>query len=535
MENNNTNQEVHASTNTKELNMFVTLVCVLVIIRCCFAIPLAVMNLTGPESFNYEGHVIPVADHTEGWYKLISSIALIVVMGGVLAKKGWSIKTFFALQVLNFIIGALYGNLLAALVVCVLCCGTFRLLLMLKKNGVTAWDTILNSDNDVFDEIMMEEYTSNSVIDESPESEDYAPSEESSTTTIANEEYDSEAHEEDKASPKEPKDESTIQSVIENLVVAPQEKEFIEKVVISPTCNNEAIHETNKHDDGDDIRKEDSDSLNDAPLKNDNSAPRGAKLWLTGVVVLLFLLAGGAVIGYYAYINNTPEKKYEKANALFSEGKIDEALALYTELADKENIIKAKTRLAELYLLNDSVPLNAKKGLKYLEEAASLDSVALEYTFIVYAYDCTCKGKNLSNLEKVKFYGEMAIKQGICLSSAYFNLGNYYSYQENYSLSYYYWTKATEYNVSGAYDNLGWMFYYGNGCKEDNQKARGYFEKALLLDPKNDYSMFFLGEIYKNGYGVPVDIEKAKEYFKKSADLGNEDSQKELADIELGN
>lgn len=258
---------------------------------------------------------------------------------------------------------------------------------------------------------------------------------------------------------------------------------------------------------------------------------RSGKSVSIGIVMVVLLLTGVA-IGFFVH-NNTPEKKYEKADKLFSEGKINEAIALYTELADKDNFTQAQTRLAQLYLDNDSVPLDSKKGISYLEKAYATDTVALRALMCVYQSDVKCKGTSLSNIEKLEYYAKYAIKNNKCLGVAYFLIGNVNADKEDYSLAYYYWDKAAKYGESAAFVNLGCLFYYGNGCKQDDYKARCYFEKAIEKDQDDDYSLFYLGEIYKNGYGVPIDINKAKDFYKRSAELGNEDAQKAYADMEL--
>lgn len=260
---------------------------------------------------------------------------------------------------------------------------------------------------------------------------------------------------------------------------------------------------------------------------------RSGKSVSIGIVMVVLLLTGVA-IGFYVH-NNTPEKKYEKADKLFSEGQINEAIDIYTELADKQDYTKAQTRLAELYLHNDSVPLDAKKGIANLEKAYATDTVALKALMSIYQSDVKCKGTSLSNIEKLEYYAKYAIKNNKCLGYAYFHIGGVNADKKNYSLAYYYWKKAAKYGESAAaaLANLGWLFYNGNGCEQDDYKARCYFEKAIEKDKDDDYSLFYLGEIYKNGYGVPIDINKAKDFYKRSAELGNEDAQKAYADMEL--
>lgn len=67
-----------------------------------------------------------------------------------------------------------------------------------------------------------------------------------------------------------------------------------------------------------------------------------------------------------------------------------------------------------------------------------------------------------------------------------------------------------------AAHEIGRRCYFSENVNEDNETARKYFE----LSAAQGYgkSMFYLGEIYWKGFGVPVDKEKAVEFFKKAYD-----------------
>ena len=102
--------------------------------------------------------------------------------------------------------------------------------------------------------------------------------------------------------------------------------------------------------------------------------------------------------------------------------------------------------------------------------------------------------------------------------------------------------KAAEMGHAGAQYWLGY-FYFEDGSQHvavDNAKSAMWYEKAL----NSDSSMYELdvvekgeiynrlGEMYRDGNGVPKDIEKAKNYFNKAVeDCDDEDAKKALKEL----
>ena len=76
-----------------------------------------------------------------------------------------------------------------------------------------------------------------------------------------------------------------------------------------------------------------------------------------------------------------------------------------------------------------------------------------------------------------------------------------------------------------------YYLYEGEGYTRDKEKL----EKAFTLFEKhaegNDYSLFQLGEMYKEGLHVKKDILTAKDYYEQSAELDNADAQFQLGMI----
>lgn len=75
----------------------------------------------------------------------------------------------------------------------------------------------------------------------------------------------------------------------------------------------------------------------------------------------------------------------------------------------------------------------------------------------------------------------------------------------------------------GAQYLLGKVLFDGNAVQVRNrQQARFWFEQAALQ--QHAQATYFLGLIYKNGYGVASDTPRAAHWFDRSAALGNADA-----------
>ena len=80
--------------------------------------------------------------------------------------------------------------------------------------------------------------------------------------------------------------------------------------------------------------------------------------------------------------------------------------------------------------------------------------------------------------------------------------------------SFEYIKRAAEQGEPTAQDNLGVMYYNGQGVCQDYEKARQWFEKAAKQGLAA--AQFNLGTMYDNGYGVQQNLTIAKELFGKA-------------------
>ncbi len=75
------------------------------------------------------------------------------------------------------------------------------------------------------------------------------------------------------------------------------------------------------------------------------------------------------------------------------------------------------------------------------------------------------------------------------------------------------------------------MYYYGLHVNQCFENAKYFF--ILSAEQDYDVSQNYLGDIYRNGYGVNCDISKAKYYYELSSKQENETAKKNLDELNL--
>ena len=81
-------------------------------------------------------------------------------------------------------------------------------------------------------------------------------------------------------------------------------------------------------------------------------------------------------------------------------------------------------------------------------------------------------------------------------------------------------TKAIQGDAEAQFD-LGLLYEYGRGVKQDYRKAREWFEKAATQD--NAEAQYNLGVMYTKGEGVRQNYATAKEWYGKACDNGDQE------------
>ena len=88
------------------------------------------------------------------------------------------------------------------------------------------------------------------------------------------------------------------------------------------------------------------------------------------------------------------------------------------------------------------------------------------------------------------------------------------------------WGPLAAQGDSAAQFNIGNMFDFGKGVKEDNVQAVYWYNKAAEQDNAN--AQYALGWMHENGEGVSVDLVKAYTWYKKAADQDHAAAQTNL-------
>lgn len=124
----------------------------------------------------------------------------------------------------------------------------------------------------------------------------------------------------------------------------------------------------------------------------------------------------------------------------------------------------------------------------------------------------------LKNIEKAAKYFSTSVEYGDIESAVI--LGELYFKGEqipsDYSRSFYFLTKAVKTNDSTAQHLMGLSYFYGKGCEKDYVQARLYFEAVINNQYSTAYygeTLFYMGEIYKNGLGLNSNNDRAHDYY----------------------
>ena len=482
------------------------------------------------ESAQYDGYGLFT-------WQTINSAIIIASVVGILMKKKWGVYSLFGWGTIVLLAEIICPDFFSpnALIHDFLIYAFWGGLLFLKKDGKTAWNVLLGKE--IPDNNM-------SVDVEDDVSSEIGTTESSEQTSCADEKH------QEKSIP-----ETSINKLFAIALASDKEEYIITASHDMP--NNESTEEIEEsscvsNDIDDNQSESDSNTLiidekveeQETEVKEENSSnideyqhlsnskpcsKNKIKIIIGCAIAVLIIALAGVAIWFIDY--NSPDKKFQRANQYFSEGKTNKAVAMLTELAE-DDYPKAKLKLGLLYMFNDSIELDSLLGFKYLKDMAVSDTTALSSLLRIYS-GVQCKGKSFSNPDLAIYYSNIAIKKGIFLDQANFTLGNAYSEKNDFESAFYYWTKATEYGSVGAYCNLGWMYYWGRGCKENNDKAYQYFMKAYAINPDDDFILFYLGLMHVYGYGVKKDVMQGKAYLKRAAELGNEDARKEYSKLQM--
>ena len=209
------------------------------------------------------------------------------------------------------------------------------------------------------------------------------------------------------------------------------------------------------------------------------------------------LSAGAAVAG-----------DYEDGAAAYNRGDFATAKGLWLPLAEHGDA-KAQTGLALMYFLGQGVSMNLAAALDWCSKAADRGLPSAQYL--------------LGQIYQHPWDPE------ICDLGAAFK----------------WYSKAADQGYADAQDELGGMYEFGFGVRPDYREAEKWYAKAddyvaiakmyddiarnrplaakwyrKLADQRDKYAMYRLGEMYRDGDGVPRDYASALVWFNLAAESG---------------
>ena len=236
--------------------------------------------------------------------------------------------------------------------------------------------------------------------------------------------------------------------------------------------------------------------------------------------ILIFLLKLALILGVFCGIILTvgwfllPEwlKTYSLAEDLERAGKIEEAIAIYKQEAEKGDSYAA-TNVCRLYVSHKNI-IEAEMWLKQVAEKGDGEAALMLSALYLADKDIDGKPNPLKNIaEAEKWLSSIprggSINNSMVSSFADYGLGMLYL---TGTPTFYYdiLDKLKKYGL----DNLDFLSTY---VEKDINKASKYFMYAYPYSSSADYE---LGMLFYNGTGVKKDITIAKKMFKDSIHWG---------------
>lgn len=251
----------------------------------------------------------------------------------------------------------------------------------------------------------------------------------------------------------------------------------------------------------------------------------------------------GVIYYELACLDKDDYKSFEKAIEYLESACDDSFAYAYTKLGDIyfEGEVKGPnyTKALDYYQTSpSSVVVNRRLGLLYLHfdqidsaylafsrNEKSQDPQSLHCLGLYYEYGLGPQGKNL---EMAKNYYSIAAESG--WPDSMNNLGYMYYRGEGVDMDYEtamdWFMKAADNGSPEAMGNIASMYRYGYGCEPDFDLALSWYEKAA--EAGHAASCSHLGKLYFDGKEVEKDYDKALEYFIQGGKLGNDDCKRNM-------
>jgi TPR repeat protein len=143
-------------------------------------------------------------------------------------------------------------------------------------------------------------------------------------------------------------------------------------------------------------------------------------------------------------------------------------------------------------------------------------------------YEIGLKYYDEQQYDKALEYFQLAADKSLALAQN--NLGNMYfignGVEKSYQTAFEYYQLAADQGLAEAQNNLGNMYFNGNGVEQSYHTALEYYQLAAdqgLADAQNN-----VGYMYGTGNGVEKSYQKAVEYYQLAADQGDSYAQNNL-------
>lgn len=250
-------------------------------------------------------------------------------------------------------------------------------------------------------------------------------------------------------------------------------------------------------------------------------------------------------LGYFHEHGYPISQDYHKAYQYYYRG---------MELGNKE----ATAALADIYRTGLGVSQDYSKAIEYYQKATDLNDgrsaawlgylyqeglgTSIDYDKAVHYYEIGSRlnyGRSSLLLGHMYRYGLGVLvdrQKALDLylkaladgdEDANASLGNYYFDEQDYNLSFYYYTNAPKTENSLVW--LGYFYDNGYGVEENKEIARDYYEQAASKG--NARAMLLLGDMYRDGISVKKDKKKARDYYDKALKHDDVLAQERIDDL----
>ena len=256
-----------------------------------------------------------------------------------------------------------------------------------------------------------------------------------------------------------------------------------------------------------------------------------------GVLIALFVYVpkfgpvGFAIDRGFAWVGY-PTSQYNMGvryrDGMWVEEDYLEAVRWFRMAAEKGHA-SAQINLGVMYQQGHGVKEDDVEAVEWYLKSAEQGDALGEYNLgVMYSNG---EGVEKNPLEAVR-WTEKAAEQG--LAKAQHNLGVMYAFgkgiaKDNDEAARWY-KKAADQGFAEAQYNLGVMYSKGIGVKRNDLVAIKWYRKAAKQQHASAH--YGLGAKYANGEGVPKDTKLAIEWFRKAAELGDEDADAAIRQLQ---